>query len=499
MDESKQNNSITYAGQPSIKDDPKFQISNFLKQRKIGEGAFGKVYKVKEIKTGEIYAAKVSINQIEQIPEDFVSEINILSKLDHPSVIKFIGYSPIDFKKNKNPVIITEYAPKGSLENFLVSNNIKIDDTRKLIIIYGIASAMSYLHLHNIIHRDLKPANILLDQFLLPKISDFGLSKINFLHSEKSTNNEIIGTPIYISPEIWKSKKYTDACDVYAFALIIYEIMTNEKPFDGLNLYQIMLNVSSGARPQFTCEIPKSYRDLIEICWSQEHYKRPSFSQIVDMLIKDRGFITDNVKEEVFFAYVNYLNGFKVKFHSLDKSFSSEFFNFKMLNQGFIKFESKLINEFCSNFFDFKYDEFLQLDEESKNLIKSAKDDSMSQFIVGRNLIQGRKDFPINTQLGIKYLKKSIENKNSYAIIFYCKMLIKGTLIPSNLKKAIKIANKLDDLDFFQLVPKYFLNGLICMKAGSINEACDNLNIAIELNYPEAAYKMGKFILLKFK
>ena len=76
-------------------------------------------------------------------------------------------------------------------------------DTKKLINVYGIASAMSYLHSHNIIHRDLKPANILEDDNFFPKIADFGLSKI--YHQNKTTESTVgfKGTPIYNAPEIW--------------------------------------------------------------------------------------------------------------------------------------------------------------------------------------------------------------------------------------------------------------------------------------------------------
>lgn len=111
---------------------------------------------------------------------NLVREVNIICKLNYPSIIKFIGFSLNDFEGNSKPVLITEYMPNGSLSDLIEQErrsicNPKYNFTRKLIIIFGISSAMSYLHAHNIIHRDLKPDNILIDSNLNPKllISDF--------------------------------------------------------------------------------------------------------------------------------------------------------------------------------------------------------------------------------------------------------------------------------------------------------------------------------------
>lgn len=150
-------------------------LNNFTKKGKIGKGSFGKVYKVSENITGEIYAAKISLTKINSYAKELIinlkREVNILSQLNHPSILKSIGYSPTNFNNDPYPVIITEYSPYGSLNDVIELERKSIPpemwtDTKKLINIYGIASAMSYLHDHDIIHRDLKPANILEDKNL---------------------------------------------------------------------------------------------------------------------------------------------------------------------------------------------------------------------------------------------------------------------------------------------------------------------------------------------
>lgn len=153
----------------------------------IGSGSFSTVFLVKSKKTGKEYAAKISNFMVDEETKGddeiimLFREINLISLLHHPSVLKFIGYSPNNFENDPKPTILTEYAINGSLYEILEMEKLSLspkewDQTKKIIIVYGIASGMFYLHSNNIIHRDLKPQNILLDNYLHPKIADFGFT-----------------------------------------------------------------------------------------------------------------------------------------------------------------------------------------------------------------------------------------------------------------------------------------------------------------------------------
>ena len=98
-------------------------LNSFDKLQFIGKGSFGKVFCVKEKETGSIFAAKIlnpdSSEDAQSFCLNLLREVNIISKLNHPSILKFIGYSPIDFKKNTKSVLVTEFIPNGSLDQII--------------------------------------------------------------------------------------------------------------------------------------------------------------------------------------------------------------------------------------------------------------------------------------------------------------------------------------------------------------------------------------------
>ena len=279
-------------------------------------------------------------------------ELKIISKLNFPSILKFIGFSQSDFKNQPKPTFVTELVTNGSLDVILNLERRSLagndwNDTKKLIIIYGIASGMAYLHSLDIVHRDLKPENIFVDDYLFPKIGDFGLSKKIFEEFDEEEDDEKVkkdelqknytvqnvekrekeekerkekkkekmmlrsgqkGTIPFMSPEIIGECKYTKAGDVYAFGVIVYQIITNEELFKGWFGQQIMLNVMIGYRPKITPDVPECYKKLIEKCWKQNFRERPTFEEIVEILKNDTDFITDTIEQDEYYNYVDYID-----------------------------------------------------------------------------------------------------------------------------------------------------------------------------------------------
>ncbi|KAK8840541.1 hypothetical protein M9Y10_030749 [Tritrichomonas musculus] len=118
------------------------------------------------------------------------------------------------------------------------------------------------------------------------KICDFSLS----VFDNKDIDKEIVGTMVCIAPEVILEEKYSKAVDVYAFAVVVYEIVTHNPPYKR----------KIGERPKFNDETPESYRRLITKCWQPDPKDRPTFDQIVSILKTDKGFITNDVDKKKF-------------------------------------------------------------------------------------------------------------------------------------------------------------------------------------------------------
>ncbi|KAK8883118.1 hypothetical protein M9Y10_045766 [Tritrichomonas musculus] len=274
--------------------------------KKIGRGNFAEVYLVKDKNNQKTYAAKRLLSSINLNPnkedidgmdeeelgaiKNFKREIGILTIMSHPAIISFIGYSPNFSDIDTCPTIIMEYASRKSLGDILEAEKRSMapndwDQTKRFIIIYGIAKGMEFLHSKKIIHRDLKPDNVMLNDSLYPKIADFGLSKVYDPLSQ--SQSMICGTQVYMAPELFNSEVYDNKVDVYAFSMLIYEIFTLKKPFCEIKTpLQLMKAISTNIRPKLPSDssIPDEFINMIEICWDQDPKKRPTFTQICEQL-----------------------------------------------------------------------------------------------------------------------------------------------------------------------------------------------------------------------
>lgn len=460
--------------------DYKKDLKNYKILKKIGQGAFSEVYCVKEKSSGEIFAVKISLKEEMRI---MAGEVNIISKLKHPSILKFIGYSDLDLNNDRKPSIITEYSANGSLEKILKLERSgrslpEWDQTKKLIVIYGIAAGMDYLHSHKVIHRDLKPDNIFLDENLYPKIGDFGLSKLNrnqLTMSSISTASGIKGTPMYIAPEIWndidheREVQYTEKCDVYSFALIVYEIVTSEIPFANCPFMKLIHKVCQNERPKFKFPIPDSYRKLIEDCWSQDPSLRPSFKQIVErLIITNEGFITEDVEINDFNEYVELI----------DKSF----IDFKA-DVDVIKIKVKPV---------FPEEDLMNLKSNCQRIVRESENDIKKQFIIGKSFIEGIIGFPKNLELGITYLEAALKNGSIDSCIYYCRLLIEGKLIPPNPNKAGKCLKRFLRLENATI---YALYGKAMKAEHKYEEAIEYFQKSSSLGNGEAMFEYVSMFL----
>jgi serine/threonine protein kinase len=221
----------------------------------------------------------------------FRREVEILSSLDHETLLVLRGYVPLDSPNGDRPAILTDYMSGGSLGRLLkMERERKIvtgwDDVQKLIVLYGISVGMLILHRNGIIHRDLKPDNILLNEYFEPKVADFGLSKFVDVNKAASQTNDI-GTPIYMAPELLSGDRYDGSIDVYAYGILVYTTITLLIPYDDKGFAsQIVLGIQvvKGVRPDIPRNVAVRWRELIQSCWSGDPRVRPGWDCICQRL-----------------------------------------------------------------------------------------------------------------------------------------------------------------------------------------------------------------------
>lgn len=238
---------------------------------------------------------EIVVKKLRQMPNGEVpEEIAFISELDHFTIAQCWHLTL------SSPTIVMPYYHNGNVQCLLN----KLDNTRKAIIILGLAAALEYVHYKSIIHCDIKPGNIVLDENNEPKLLDFG-SAIRYVPGKALPSN--VGTPIYMAPEVFDSTDYGFDADVYSFGITIYQIITGKQPYAENKLrtvFEIKNFVEYGGRPLIPNTVNKNTATLIRQCWSPNRASRPSFSKIVDEIIANENFLED-INSEVYHEYVN--------------------------------------------------------------------------------------------------------------------------------------------------------------------------------------------------
>ena len=424
---------------------PIIDLSEYKVKKRIGEGSFGIAYLIKHRKTKKLYAAKVSKGKIntKQEKKQFFKEIDSQIKANNPSVLKLIGINLRNFNNKKHPTIITEYMVNKSLQTNLdyERKNMRPDeltDTKKYIILLGLALGMKYLFLQGIIHRDLKPDNILLDENFYPYICDFGLSVISDIQFNMSMVklDEKCGTPLYEAPEIFEGLSYTYKVDVYSFSFIAYELLTGSPLFTNINTYRFQYDIVNGKRPDLSLIHDKEICKFLEKCWSANPNVRPTFNYIVEEIMKERYRNYFNADES---EVEEYLDLFDEKLKAFSEESDIAAIYKKRADIGDVRaiFNYGMLLILMSEGNHAKVNEAVKYIK-----IAADKDFSEAIFRYGVFCVIGF-GVPINDEEGARYLKIAANRKYYYAAFMYGTMLRDGDGVPAdgeNAAKYIKMA-----------------------------------------------------------
>ena len=239
------------------------QKSDFIIQKKLGEGHFGSVNLVTSKLTKKLYAMKeIKSNRYKTEDQwrEIEKEIKLLENLHHPHVITYFN----SFRESGSTYIVTEYINGGSLEDLLkknISQGKLIDERTIWDLLVQSLSGLLYLHEHKkIIHRDIKPDNILLDLDGNLKISDFGVSAIKSEEVEDLVKcHDTIAGPIqFMSPEMALGGSYNFKSDIYMLGLTFFIMMSNQMPEKKITIGPMIIPVKNP-----NAKLPETYSEYL--------------------------------------------------------------------------------------------------------------------------------------------------------------------------------------------------------------------------------------------
>ncbi|KAM7541353.1 hypothetical protein Aperf_G00000043738 [Anoplocephala perfoliata] len=255
----------------------------------LGDGAFGKVYKASNNKTGKLAALKSVDFTLEEELEDLMVEIDILDECKHPNILQLHEA----YIYEKKIWMYLEYCGGGAVDNIMKTLDKPLTEPQIKFVSHEVISGLAFLHQHLIIHRDLKAGNILITSNYEIRLADFGVSAQ--MTSENQKRGTFIGTPYWMAPEViacetFKDKPYDVSADVWSFGIMLIEFAQMLPPYNELNPTRVLLKITKSDPP--TLAKPDSwssgFNNFIRRCLQKNPAQRPSMAQLkVDPFISD--------------------------------------------------------------------------------------------------------------------------------------------------------------------------------------------------------------------
>jgi serine/threonine protein kinase len=255
------------------------QIGHYRFTRLLGRGGMGEVYLAEDLRINRNVAIKIVLDEVAPYPQSntaneaahlFEREMKAITSLDHPHILPLYEFGEEKVNGENLIYMVMPFRPEGSLVDWLhtFKNAGELRPEEIVPLIQQAASALNHAHTHHVIHLDVKPSNFLIrSQEDTPDhpdllLADFGISKFN---SGTATASESIrGTPVYMAPEQWSGKP-VPATDQYALAIMAYQLLTGQTPFQG-NMHQAMyqhFHELPKAPSEFNTSIPDSVNKII--------------------------------------------------------------------------------------------------------------------------------------------------------------------------------------------------------------------------------------------
>lgn len=263
---------------PSVQkgEEPEIKRSDFTFEKKLGEGAFGEVWKVVHKTSKKVYAMKQVLKEkVSRMLPQFKREVYIMYNLNHPHIVKILNH----FEDERSFYLLMEFADGGNLYHRLHRQR-QFIEVEAAQYFREVVSAVEYLHSHSpaIIHRDIKPENILLDTEGRVKLTDFGWSNYESTEDE-APRKTVCGTLEYLPPEMIEEKGHDTTVDIWCVGVLLYEMLVGFTPFKSQTKKNMLMNISKN-KPKFPLSFPPLAKELICKMLAKDSNDRPRISEV---------------------------------------------------------------------------------------------------------------------------------------------------------------------------------------------------------------------------
>ena len=441
-------------------------------KNQLGGGHFGTVrrgYRISEKnKKMKFFAIKsIPMKNLSCNINDFIKEVDIISTLDHPNIIKFYETFHDDYFFH----IVMELC-KGKEIIHQMGNYGFIEEKKVTYIIFKVLLAIAHCHNRGVTHRDLKPENILFDSMKKDaeiKILDFGLSR---KYDKEQKMHSILGTPYYVAPEVLKGE-YDEKCDIWSIGAITYLMLCGEPPFNGNSnneIFKKIVKENIKFKSLLWKNISNNAKDFVKICLSKNSNKRPSAQEALNHIwfsnVKNEIHNNKNIKKEIL------LN---IKDFNINYEFKQMVLKYLINNK--LSYEEKKVFKDAFYALDFNHNGFIIESDLKKafDLFNINIDEKQINHLF--NIL------PENKNLGlgfIEFIMAGIDKKSIFT--------------EENLEDAFNYfdINKTGDIEFDNLNSALLRMGKKYINSNDVNSIIDEVMLNIKKNDKEKCHKISK-------
>ena len=441
-------------------------------KNQLGGGHFGTVrrgYRISEKnKKMKFFAIKsIPMKNLSCNINDFIKEVDIISTLDHPNIIKFYETFHDDYFFH----IVMELC-KGKEIIHQMGNYGFIEEKKVTYTIFKVLLAIAHCHNRGVTHRDLKPENILFDSMKKDaeiKILDFGLSR---KYDKEQKMHSILGTPYYVAPEVLKGE-YDEKCDIWSIGAMTYLMLCGEPPFNGNSnneIFKKIVKENIKFKSLLWKNISNNAKDFVKICLSKNSNKRPSAQEALNHIwfsnVKNEIHNNKNIKKEILLNIKDFNINYEFKQMVL-----------KYLINNTLSYEEKKVFKDAFYALDFNHNGFIIESDLKKafDLFNINIDEKQINHLF--NIL------PENKNLGlgfIEFIMAGIDKKSIFT--------------EENLEDAFNYfdINKTGDIEFDNLNSALLRMGKKYINSNDINSIIDEVMLNIKKNDKEKCHKISK-------